>query len=144
MTRLLSVGSLLALPVTLNGIELGRPVDALVEVERLRVVGLTVRSTDDVMRFLPFAAARVRDDAIEVASALLLLEDDRFYRERGQELASLRGRPVLRGRTSVGALAGATIGSDGEIRELLVDDGDDRVAIAVTSDVHLARPPRAA
>jgi len=63
-----SATELLRLPViTLHGIRLGRCVDVVLD------------------------AADVRDDAIAVSSALVLLEDVDFYRQRGRSLCDLRG-----------------------------------------------------
>ena len=139
-----SAVSLLDRPVRLNGVHLGRPTDLLIDLEQLRALGIEVQCTDGVARFLPFAAARVRDDAIEVGSALLLLEDDRFYRERGRGLSSLRGFAVLRGRTDVGALSDVVVGPVGEILELLAHDSGTPIRVAVGAAVRLVAPRRAA
>jgi hypothetical protein len=82
---------LLTLPVRVNGIQLGRPVDLIVDRSGTRAVGFDVRCGDDVHRFLPFAAAAVVDDAIEVQSPLVLLDFAQvsFYRERGTTLRAL-------------------------------------------------------
>jgi hypothetical protein len=45
--RELSGDALLALPVRLHGIQLGRPVDLLLDREAVRVVGLDVRCGDE-------------------------------------------------------------------------------------------------
>ena len=46
---------------------------------------------DESRRFLVFAAADLREDAIVVSSALLLLEDVDFYRDRSRSLRDLLG-----------------------------------------------------
>lgn len=130
--------------MTLKGLRLGRAADLLVDVAQLRAVGIEVRCPDGVPRFLPFPAARIRENAIEIGSALVLLEDDRFYRERGRNLASLRGSPVIHGRTNVRALSDVVVGSDGDILELIVDDGAAPVSVAVAADVRLVARRRAA
>src|SRR5438876_12128027 len=94
-----SATELLQLPVQLHGIRLGRPVDLLLDPTEWRVLGFVVLCPDETSRFLAFAAADLRDDAIEVVSALLLLEDVDFYQDRSRSL-----RDVL----------------DGELRDLLV------------------------
>lgn len=81
-----SASELLQLPVQLHGIRLGRPVDALLEKDSERVLGLVVRCGDDVERFLVLETADVREDEIAVRSAFLLLEDVGFYRERTRSL----------------------------------------------------------
>ena len=49
---------LLRLPVRLHGIQLGRPVDVLLDAEAWRVVGLDVLCGDEVHRFLPLGRGR--------------------------------------------------------------------------------------
>jgi len=86
-----SATELLQLPVTtLHGIRLGRCVDVVLDDEADRVVGVVVLCGDDVERFLVLDAADVRDDAIAVSSALVLLGDVDFYRQRGRFLRDLR------------------------------------------------------
>src|SRR5438067_198368 len=82
--RRFSSGDLRSLPIRLHGIELGRAVDLIVELETMRVLGLDVRCRDDTHRFLPLAAARVGEAEIAIGSALLLLDELPFYRARGR------------------------------------------------------------
>jgi hypothetical protein len=84
-----SATELLQLPVRLHGIRLGRPVDLLLDPEEWRAVGFVVLCGDETSRFLVFAAADVGDEAIELSSALVLLEDVEFYRERSRSLRDL-------------------------------------------------------
>jgi hypothetical protein len=88
-----SATELLQLPVRLHGIRLGRPVDLLLDPVEWRTLGFVVLCGDESCRFLPFAAADVEDDVINVQSALLLLEDVEFYRQRSRSL-----RDLLRGK----------------------------------------------
>jgi hypothetical protein len=81
-----SVRELLQLPVQLHGIKLGQPVDALLERDSERPLGLVVLCGDDVERFLVLETAELREDEIAVGSAFLLLEDVDFYRERSRSL----------------------------------------------------------
>jgi sporulation protein YlmC with PRC-barrel domain len=76
--------------VVMNGIELGRVVDVILDEAGERPVALDVRCGDGSHRFLPFAAARIVDGEVEVGSPLLLLERDQldFYRRRGRALRS--------------------------------------------------------
>ena len=91
-----SATELLQLPVRLHGIRLGRPVDLLLDPVELRALGFVVLCGDGSTRFLVFAAADVRLDAIAVSSALLLLEDVGFYRDRSRSLRDLlRGGELL-------------------------------------------------
>lgn len=82
-----SAKELLELPVKLRGIGLGRCVDVVLDDEGERVVGVVVLCRDDAERFLVLDAADVRDGAIAVRSALHLLEDVDFYRQRGRSLS---------------------------------------------------------
>ena len=50
---------LLRLPVCFNGIELGRPVDVLLDRQASRAVGLEVVCGNDERRFLPLAVTTV-------------------------------------------------------------------------------------
>jgi hypothetical protein len=85
-----SATELLQLPIRLHGIRLGRPVDVLLDSTDWRALGFVVLCGDESLRFLVFAAGDLGEDAIEVASAFLLLEDLGFYRERSR---SFRGLP---------------------------------------------------
>lgn len=132
--RELSGAKLLALPVRLHGIQLGRPVDLLLDRDTLRTVGLDVLCGDEVHRFLPLPTASVSDDEIAILSPLVLLEEDQlhFYRSKAFALSVLRGRLVQRKGRDLGALgdvvvdaagqlvavvvAGKRIASDGELR----------------------------
>ena len=119
--RGLSGDELLRLPVRLNGIELGRPIELVLDVAATHVAGFVVLCGDKVTRFLPFGAARVGPDAIEVASALTLLEDPGFYRSRGAALRALRGRPVTERGREAGTLQDVVLDEHGDVCELVVD-----------------------
>jgi hypothetical protein len=85
---------LLQLPVRLHGIQLGWPVDILLDPDESRALGFVVLCGDEVERFLVFAAGDVREDEIALDSALLLLEDVDFYRARGRSVRALLGSEV--------------------------------------------------
>ena len=74
---------LLGLPVTTNGIELGRSVEALVDVDG-RLIGFELACGDGSRRFLPAGAADIRADGIRVVSALVVLDERErdWYRGR--------------------------------------------------------------
>jgi len=108
-----SATELLQLPVRLNGIRLGRPVDLLLDPAEWRALGFVVLCGDGSSRFLVFAAADLRDDAIDVSSALLLLDDVEFYRGRSRSLRDLLGA---------------------ELRDLLVTRGGSVEALVVERD----------
>ncbi len=56
---------LLAMPVRLHGIQLGRPVDLLLDRDARRVVGLDVLCGDGVHRFLPLPVGQLRDVIVD-------------------------------------------------------------------------------
>ena len=122
----LSGDGLLARPVRLHGIDLGRPVDVLLDREALRAVGLDILCGDDVHRFLPLPTAAISADALTIHSPLVLLEEDEldFYRSRAFALSSLRGRLVLRSGQDVGRLRDVVLGPDGRLLAVVVENGD--------------------
>ncbi|HEY2355140.1 MAG TPA: PRC-barrel domain-containing protein [Gaiellaceae bacterium] len=86
-----SARELLELPVRLDGIRLGRCVDVVLDDKGERVIGVVVLCGDDTERFLVLDAIDVLNGEIAVSSALLLLEEVDFYRQRGRSLRDLRG-----------------------------------------------------
>jgi hypothetical protein len=121
-----SATELLRLPVRLNGIRLGRPVDVLLDSAEWRALGFVVLCGDESLRFLVFAAAVPQEDVLELASAFLLLEDLGFYREHSRSLRGLLGSPVLQGASELGELRDLLIRPDGCVGALVVE-GDDGV-----------------
>ena len=85
------LAELLALPVRMHGIQLGRPVRALVDSRADRVLGLELVCGDGAHRFLPFAVARVGAGAIEVSSALALIDerDLDYYRRNSRRVTDV-------------------------------------------------------
>jgi len=116
----------LAMPVRLHGIELGRPVDLLLDRDGLRVVGLDVLCGDEVHRFLPLTTAVVADDQLTILSPLVLLEEDEldFYRSRAFGLGSLRGRAVTRKGKVVGMLRDVVVAPGGDLVAVLLESGE--------------------
>ena len=123
--RELSGDALLALPVRLHGIQLGRPADLLLDREVVRAVGLDVLCGDKVLRFLPLPTAAVSEDGITIHSPLVLLQEDEldFYRARTFALSSLRGRPVQRHGREVGKLRDVVVAPGGELVAAIIDTG---------------------
>lgn len=116
---------MLGLRLRLHGVELGRPVDVLLEREGLRAVGLDVLCRDDVHRFLPLPTAAIGESAVTIHSPLVLLEEDErdFYRSRTFALSSLRGRPVLRKGKEAGRLRDVVFAADGELLAVVLEPG---------------------
>jgi hypothetical protein len=76
--------------VRTSGIELGVVVDVILGEGAETPIGVDVRCGDGEHRFLPLAAARVGETALEIDSPLLLFESQQldFYRSRGRALRS--------------------------------------------------------
>src|SRR2546430_1272733 len=81
--RGLSADALLHLPVRLNGIDVGRPVDVIMAPDLDRALGLDVLCGDAAHRFLPLSAATVASDEIKLNSALTLVDDADYYLRKG-------------------------------------------------------------
>jgi hypothetical protein len=73
----------------MHGIQLGRPVDALLDARVDRLLGFEVLCGDGARRFLPFSVARLRADEIALDSALTLIDerDIGYYRRNSRRLA---------------------------------------------------------
>jgi hypothetical protein len=117
---------LLQLPVRTGGLGLGRSVDLVVDLDGRRALGLDVLCGDEVMRFVPVAVATLRDEMIEVKSALVLLDEGqrRFYQERATTLSQARGLTVERDGQPLGTLRDVVLGEAFAIRGLLVSGAD--------------------
>jgi hypothetical protein len=124
---------LLQLPVRLHGIRLGQPIDLLLDESAWRVLGLVVLCGDETERFLAFAAAEPGEDEILVGSALLLLEDVAFYRERSRSLRNLLGGAVVEEGSSVGELADVILLPDGSVDAIVAERNGRREAIDADS-----------
>lgn len=113
---------LLRLPVRVQGVRLGRSVDVLLHPTDPRALGVDVLCRDERHRFLPLAAATVGPRAIEVSSALVLLDlgDDSVYRLEARPLSRLRGTTVA----GDASLQDLVLGHRWAIVELVVDAGD--------------------
>jgi hypothetical protein len=125
----------LRLPVRLRGIELGRPVDLLLDGDGRRVVALEVSCGDDAVRFLPLGAARIGDGEIAVESAFTVIDDTGFYRTRGRTLTEIRGEAVESGGVAIGTIEDVVVDAYGSVCELVLEAGrrvpfDQRVQIA--------------
>jgi len=111
---------LLKLPVRLRGAELGRPTDVLVDLERLRVVGLQVRCGDRSQRFLPLAAAALTSEEITASSSLALLDESAYYDEHGSSLRALRGTTVDVAGCRIGTLDDIVLRANGDVTRIVV------------------------
>ena len=137
---------LLALPVRLHGIQMGHPVDVLLDRDGLRAIGLDLLCGDEVHRFLPLPTATVREAEIAIMSPLVLLEEDAagFYRSRAFTLSSLRGRPVRHKRVAAGTLSDIVVGGRGELLAMIVQSEGTRRRIPFDDTIQLAPKSRSA
>ena len=145
--RPIRADELLRLPVRLHGVQLGRPVELLLDREGSRALGLEVLCGDGVHRFLPLPTAAITADALTITSPLVLLEEDElaFYRKRAFALASLRGRPVERNGKAIGTLADVVVGRDGMLAEVILEPaGDDEERVPFDETVRLRPGSRSA
>jgi hypothetical protein len=115
---------LLGLPVRLHGIQLGWPVDLLLDPDARRAVGLDLLCGDEVHRFLPLPTAAVGREEIRILSPFVLLEQGEldFYRSRTLALGQLRGRAVERNGRQVGPLQDVIVAEDGELVAAIVEN----------------------
>jgi hypothetical protein len=93
-----AVSEVLSLPVRMHGIEIGTPVDALLDPASDRLLGFEILCRDGGRRFLPFAVARMGADEIAIDSALTLIDeaDIEYYRRNARRLAEAGfGEPWL-------------------------------------------------
>ena len=128
--RSLAAAASLQLPVRLRGIQLGRPVDLLLDHGAWTVLRFAVLCGDESRRFLPFAAAVVGDEEIAVGSALMLLEDGGFYEQRGVSFRSLLGTEL-----AGGILRDLALDAAGRVTALVVERDGVRVKAPVPARV---------
>ena len=119
-----SATELLQLPVRLHGIRLGGPIDLLLDPVEWRALGFVVLCGDESTRFLVFAAVDLQEDAIDVPSALLLLEDFEYYRDLSRSLRGLLGDAVVSGRRELGELHDLLLQPDGSVESLVVEQDE--------------------
>jgi hypothetical protein len=112
--------------VQLRGIQLGRPIDILLDLDHWNVLGFVVLCGDESRRFLPLAASQVLDGKIAVGSALMLLEDAGFYEQRGVSFRSLLGTEL-----AGGIVRDAWFTSGGAVTELDVEIDGGRARVPV-------------
>jgi len=137
-----SASTALQLPVNLHGIQLGRPVDLLLDPDSWHVLGFVVRCGDESQRFLPLAASQLSHEEIAVGSALLLLEDVGFYRSRGVSFRRLLGGEVQHGGRVQGRLRDLVL-VRGEVAELELQRGPAGAVVRVPAAGATVVPSRA-
>jgi sporulation protein YlmC with PRC-barrel domain len=144
-SRSFSLRALLGRPVMLKGIRLGDPSDAVLDTESLRVVGLEVLCADGARRFLPLAAARIREDRVAVGSALILLEgeDREFYRPRSRTFRALIGAPVERGGRPLGELVDLVVAPDGTVEAVAARVNGSGALLHESAGVTISPAPKA-
>lgn len=137
---------LLALPVLVRGIELGRVVDIFLDRDVRRAVGFDVVCRDEARRFLPLAAVGSSGRELTVPSPLVLLDGSEldFYRSRTVALRELRGVAVLVDGVRVGELRDVVLAPDGELLEVVVEADDRAVLIRYGESVTFGAARRTA
>jgi hypothetical protein len=117
---------LLRFPVRLNGMDVGRAVDLIIDPGQGRAVGFDVLCRDDINRFLPLAAAEVDGREIRLGSAFALMDDAgfEFYRDRTSSLRTLRGTQVARSGKELGALRDVVVSAEGNIEAFVVQSAE--------------------
>jgi hypothetical protein len=125
------VGELLRARVRLHGIQLGRPVDVVLDRDHRRALGFEVHCGDDARRFLPFSVVAISSDTLSITSSLLLLDRSelRFYTDRGATFASLRQTPVERDGGSLGVLEDLRLTEDGVVTTVVVRTAKGRAEV---------------
>ncbi|HEY3541428.1 MAG TPA: hypothetical protein VGK79_02710 [Gaiellaceae bacterium] len=122
----LSAAASLQLPVQLRGIQLGRPVDMLLDLDAWNALGFVVLCGDESRRFLPLAACQVLEDGVAVASALMLLEDAGFYEKRGVSFRSL-----LNSERAGGIVRDVVLDGAGRVTQLEIERDGVRTRVPV-------------
>ena len=124
---------LLQFPVRLDSIDVGRAVDLIVDPVQQRALGLDVLCRDNAHRFLPLAAAEVRESEIRLTSPFALVDNDgfEFYRGRASSLRQLKGMHVARAGRDLGAIRDVVVSPTGEIEAFVVASGTAVETIAV-------------
>ncbi len=137
--RALSAEQLLRLPVRLDGIDVGRAVDLILDPVQGRALGVDVLCRDEDHRFLPLAAAEVNIDEIKLTSPFALMDDAgfEFYRGRTSTLRKLKGTHVARAGHDLGTLRDVMFSPAGEIEAFVVEDGDGVERVPIGPDVRL-------
>lgn len=130
---------LLKLPVRSHGIDLGRPTDLLVDLDRLRVVGLQVRCGDRSRRFLPLAAAALTSEEIAASSSLALLDESAYYSERGSSLRELKGAVVNVAGAQVGTFDDIVLRANGDVTRVVVRGGSGKLRRLPAASVQIRK-----
>jgi hypothetical protein len=140
-----SAKDLLDLPISLRGIELGRPVDLLLDLPGGRALGVEVRCGDGARRFLAAHAATLANDAIRVSSPLALVDEAEadFYRRHGAGLSGLLGARVEHA-TGEGVLDDVCVDERMQITSVVVAAGGERLSVPLDDDVRVRLPHAAA
>src|SRR3954454_18024775 len=119
--RGLSADALLHLPVRLNGIDVGRPVDVIMAPGLDRALGLDVLCGDSAHRFLPLSAARIARDEITLSSALTLVEDASFYTRKAAGYRAALGHAVEQKGQHLGVLRDLLLRADCSVPRIVVE-----------------------
>src|SRR3954467_11134886 len=139
--RGLSADALLHLPVRLNGIDVGRPVDVIMAPGLDRALGLAVLCGGAGPRSLPLSAASIDAKEIRLSSALTLVEDASFYLRRGAGYRAALGHAIVRNGQQLGVLRDLVLGTGGSVTELVVESPDGATRRYLTDELDRAVTP---
>lgn len=114
-----NASALLRREVVFRDIRLGAVVDVVFDPGLTRAIGFDVRCGDGVHRFLPFAAAAIGPESLDVSSPLVLM-DRSLYSRRTHPLGDLRGQAVREGGRTVGELSDLALADDGALAAFVV------------------------
>ena len=123
-------------PVCFADIQLGVVIDLFLDDSLGRMLGFDVLCGDRAHRYLPLPACEIRETALSVPSALVLMREEfDFYRGRGRALSALRGFPSRRGDRELGTLVDLLFTPRGEVTELVVESHGERIAVPPAAEL---------
>ena len=118
-----SVGEVLNRSVRIHGIDVGEPVDVLLDPDLRCVLGLEVHCRDGVNRFLPWLAGELQPDELLVELPVALLDGPQleYYREQALALNALRRLPVDGFDTPAARVEDVVVDARGRVVALEID-----------------------
>jgi hypothetical protein len=117
------VGEVLNRSVRIHGIDVGEPVDVLLDPDLRCVLGLEVHCRDGVNRFLPWLAGELQPDELLVELPVALLDGPQleYYREHALALNALRRLPVAGFDTPAARVEDVVVDARGRVVALEID-----------------------
>lgn len=118
------MGEVLNRSVRIHGIDVGEPVDVLLDPDLRRVLGLEVHCRDGVNRFLPWLAGELQPDQLSVELPVALLDGPQldYYRKHSLALNALRRLPVAGAGVPTARIEDVIVDSRGQVLALELDE----------------------